>query len=293
MEFSKIISTLFAGCSVFVAIYIYHRNTEREYFRNFRNALVTYRQLLDEASDLFDEIGLVEIGYSISNQLRSICPNNLSPREVHDFFYNDENENFLKQAIYLGIGESKTILRAKEISKEIQRIPTAHRELFPITNTVLSILNAYYTTMFRTISSGDLISGLFAEVRKQRETRTVQEEKTHTDTDLIFRELGVYITIFHTDLVNNYADTLFEHCDRIAGVISHTYETKSDKSLRKISNKEKSLNTKYREKSDSVSAAKALFEYLKFYKAYVEDNDWDTLVECKTLMENVVVDDEE
>jgi len=101
IDLSKILSSLFAGCSVFVAVYIYHRNVEREYFRKFRDAIVNYRQLLDEASELFDEVGLVEVGYSISKQLRSICPSNLSPKEVQEFFYDEENENYLRQAIYL------------------------------------------------------------------------------------------------------------------------------------------------------------------------------------------------
>ena len=292
IELSKILSTLFAGFSVLVAIYIYHRNAEREYFRGFRGALVSYRQLLDEASELFDEVGLVEIGYSISRQLRKICPSNLSPKGVQEFFYDEENENYLKQAIYLGIGESRTILRAKEISREIHKIPTAHREAFPITNASFSVLNAYYSAMVNTVSSGEVISDLFADARENRGEEYEGSELV-SDADLIFREIAVYITILHTDMVNNLAESLFEQSDVIAGIISHTYESKSDGELRKISNKEKSLVDKYNEKAKSVESPKVLFELLKFYKPYVTDDDWDTLVECKTIMEAVMTSAEE
>lgn len=45
IELSAVLSTLFAGCSVLAAVYIFHRNTEREYFRGFRGSLVKYRPL--------------------------------------------------------------------------------------------------------------------------------------------------------------------------------------------------------------------------------------------------------
>jgi len=288
LDLSNVLSMLFAGMSVLVAIYIYHRNTEREYFRGFRGALVNYRQLLDEASELFDEVGLVEIGYSISRQLRNISKTNLSPKEVQEFFYDKKNENYLRQAIYLGIGESKTIIRAKEISREIHKIPSVHREAFPITNSAFGILNAYYSAMVNTISSGDIISNLFANVRENRAPKEQENENITTDTDLIFREIGVYITILHTDMVNNLAESLFEQADVIAGIISHTYELKSDSELRKISNKEKKEANSYEERAKAVKSPKALFEILKFYRPYVTEGDWDSLVECKTIMETVV-----
>jgi len=197
-----------------------------------------------------------------------------------------------RQYIY-GIGESRTIARAKEISKEIHKIPTAHRETFPITNNSLGILNAYYSSLVNTVSSGEIIADLFANARENRNKEEAEEVEIASDADLIFREIGVYITILHSETINSLAESLFEHSDIIAGIISHTYESKSDGDLRKISNKEKSLIGKFEKKSRLVKTSKVLFEYLKFYKTYVNEDDWDTLVECKTLMEAVIDSDDE
>jgi len=288
VEISKVISTLFAGCSVLAAIYIYKLSSDRDYFGAYRKSLFKYRQLTEEAVELFDEIGLVEIGASVAKELRDVCPQNLSASEIQGFLNKEENEDFIRQAIYLGLGNSKTLNRAKKISSEIGEIPNEYREAFPITSTTLGILNAYYMAIVNTVSSGELISSLFENARENKAEKEELKPEDFPYPDLIFREIAVYITVLHIDFTNNYADIMLEQSESISNIISGCYESLSDRDLRKQSEKEKSSQKQFSSNGNSVKDNfKKLFEYLKFYKSTVDTDNWDKLVESKTLMESV------
>jgi hypothetical protein len=215
--------------------------------------------------------------------LSVICPK--ASDKLLPFLYDEENENLLRQAIYLGLGLSKTIAHSNEILKEIQKIPTAHREAFPITHNTLSILNAFLKSLANTVGSGEMITELFSNAREQYKENPEIEVAESDDVDLTIRDIGVHITILHPDTVEDLAESIFQHAEKISGIIVHTYESKSDKELRAISKRENKLLDQFRFKSKNIESYKSLFEYLKFYKLYVSSDDWDVLVECKALIE--------
>lgn len=286
VEISQILASVFTGASVVAAIYIFHRTNEKEYFRGFRNSLVTYRQLLDEASELFDETGLTEVGYSISKQLIDICPPNINPTEIEAFLFDERNINVITQAIYLGLGESKTINRGNEILRELQKVPSAHVESFPTTNATLSILNAHFGALSSTIANGELIINIFESASDEFNKTKEPSVKENEDVKLVLRELGVHISALHTETVNHLADTIVEHSDQIASIIIHSYAKKSDRELRKISIKESKSYKGLMDNVEGVDSSKKLFELLKFYKPYIDGDDWDAIVESKALIEN-------
>ncbi len=287
LDLAKILSAVFAGASVLVAIFLYRKNSEREYFLNIRRSLVRYRCLIDEANESFDEIGLVEVGTSISDKLRLICPSEYTTNQIQEFFYDEENADFVRQAIYLGLGESKTIKRAKQITTELGQLNSEFIEPFPISKVTLGILSAYYSAIVNTVSSGELIDGIFEAVRVGKEEHEPQAEEDLLHPDLVFRQMAIYITLLHVDFLNKYGDRMLEQVDEISGVVTHCYESKSDRSLRNISKLEKKKLSEYAEAANSISEGeKVLFEYLRFYKSELDSEAWDDLVEAKTLLES-------
>lgn len=286
VDLSKILSAIFAGASVLFAVYVFRRNNEREYFSSKREALVQYRLLVEESSELFDEIGLVEIGHSVAAQLRAICPAELNAKEVQDFFYDEENTNFIRQAIFLGLGESKTLQKAKDTAIEISQLAGKFGEPFPVLRVCLGVMSAYNNAIVNTVSSGHLINEIFEEVRKNRQPEEVHSEEELFHPDLIFRQMAVYVTLFHDDFINNYALEMLGNISSITEILTKEYESKSDRGLRKRSKLEKSNIEPLMEKGRGVRDSKnALFEYLKFYKALIPHEEWDRVVEAKTLLE--------
>ncbi len=287
LDLAEILSTVFAGASVLVAIFLYRKNSEREYFSNIRRSLVRYRCLIDEANESFDEIGLVEVSASISDKLRLICPSEYTTSQIQEFFYDEGNTDFIRQAIYLGLGESKTIKRAKQITTELGQLNSEFIEPFPISKVTLGILSSYYSAIVNTVSSGDLIDSIFEAVRDGKEEHEPQSEENLLHPDLVFRQMAIYITILHVDFLNNHGDRMLEQVDEISEIITHYYESKSDSELRKISKQEKKEFPVYDNAANSISdGEKVLFEYLKFYKPDLDSEIWDNLVEAKALLES-------
>jgi len=294
VESFKIISTLFVGLSILVTFYIYQRSTEREYFKKFRDAFIEYMGLLNEMNELFDNIALVELGHSISQQLREIIPQNLSsPEEIHEFTHNPENKNYIRQAVYLGISKSKTVARSKEIDQELQKILLSCKSTFPIFRASLSLLRAQYFATIGLIYSGNATIELF-------ETAIDEYQKNNdgdSDDDLgdiishislMFRETAIDITNHLGDIVNEYESFMFEQTYDISHIILNVYISKSDRELRYISKQELSQIDAYIHNAESVETKKIPFEYLKFYQKheYISQKDWNTIVECKTKIES-------
>ena len=279
---------MFAGVSILVAIYVFRRNIEREYFFKIREKLIRYRLLVDEANNIFDEIGLVEISRCITNNLRQICPEDYSTNNIQEFFYDDENRDFVLQAIYLGLGESKTLKQAKEIEQKISQLASEFNEPFPLSRISLGILSAYNQSIVNTVSSGKLIDSIFEVVRNKSSEFKEQPQELLLHPDLVFRQMGIYITLLHIDFINSYADIMLTQFEKISGIITTNYESKSDRQLRKLSNLEKKNVTHYLSLGNSTSSSEnALFEYLKFYKGIIKISDWESLIEAKTLLASV------
>ncbi|MDH5694935.1 MAG: hypothetical protein OEZ47_17695 [Gammaproteobacteria bacterium] len=287
VDLAKIASAIFAGVSVLVAIFIYRKNSEREYFANIRRKFVRYRSLVSEANEIFQEIGLVEVGAKISEKLRLLCPSDYSTNQIQEFFYDEENADFIRQAIYLGLGESSTVHRAKKIARELDQLNSELVEPFPITKVTLGILTAYFTAMTDTLSSGELIDNIFETVREKKEEYEPHSEDELLHPDLVFRQMAIYITLFHVDFANEHGEKMLCQVERILNIITHNYELKSDGALRKLRKLEKKKLPEYKETADTISEGKkVLFEYLKFYKSDLDSEDWDDLVESKTLLES-------
>jgi hypothetical protein len=287
VDLPKILSAIFAGSSVLFAIYVYRRNSERHYFSELRKLLARYRQLVEEASTAFDAVGLVEVGHSVSTQLREICPRDYSTNEIQKFFYDDENGDFVRQGIYLGLGKSSTLERAKSLSLEMSRTAGEFGEPFPVFRICLGIMSAYTSAIVSTVSSGDLVDGIFRTVRENSDMFEPQPEHNLLHPDLVFRQMAIYVTVLHTDFINSHAEAMLEQIDVIAGVITRHYESMSDRQLRSLSRSEKKRVGHYLSKGNAVSdSGKALFEYLKFYKTILPHEEWDRIVESKTLLES-------
>ncbi len=286
IELSKILSTVFAAGSILFAIYVYRRNNERQYFSGLRKSLGRYRQLVDETSEIFDEIGLVEVGDSVASHLRQVCPANYSANEIQEFFYTEENSDFIRQGIYLGLGASTTLQHARRLSLELTHTAGEFSEPFPVFRVCLGIMSAYASAIVNTVSSGGLIDGIFAAIREREEVFEPQSETDLLHPDLIFRQMAIYVTVLHTDFVNNHATAMLDQIDVIAGEITSHYESLSDRQLRKLSRQEKKKIAHHLERGNAVTdSEKALFEYLKFYKSVLPHEDWDKIVESKTLLE--------
>lgn len=288
IDFAKILSAAFAGISIIIAIFVFHANSERAFFSDVRKCLVRFRVLISIASETFDEAGLVEIGCCISNELNSVCPKEFNNEQLQEFFYNQENANFIRQAIFLGIGKSKTISRAKDVSNELTKLSSEINEPLPLTRISLGILSAYFQSIVHTVSSGGLIDDIFASVRSGANVRTDDGGINAVPRDLIFRQMSIFITLLHLDFINNYAIHMLKHMDRVAGIITSSYESKSDRQLRSISKREKDQVPHHLHQGNAVAKSeKALFEYLKFYKEALKPEEWDRLVEYKTMLESI------
>ncbi|MGD6737986.1 hypothetical protein ACN08S_27075 [Photobacterium leiognathi subsp. mandapamensis] len=88
-------------------------------------------------------------------------------------------------------------------------------------------------------------------------------------------------------LYGNISDRIAENAHPIVNIITGIFDSSPDSKLLKLSRQERQQHVKILEKlqlSNVDEPHEIIFELLKFYKPYINSEDWDTLVESKTKL---------
>ncbi|WP_240335030.1 hypothetical protein [Vibrio sp. LB10LO1] len=250
-----------------------------------RTQIATYRIKYEQVDDLLSTPAHVGLGMSVARELELLVPDSDSALSIINFLEDKKNIDYLTQASYLGLENASKIQEAVEVSKEIQLLSTSGQEMYPITSKLISILSLYPSSVLETLNRTEYLTNLF------QDEDAIASLKTRIDSDAIqptvFREIALWVTLVADRLCGNLADPIAENAQPIVEIISNLFESSTDRKLLKLSRAERRQQEKIFTRlrmNDIEEPHEIIFELLKFYKPYLDSEDWDTLVECKTLL---------
>lgn len=279
------IAALATTVSVILALVTYRKSTQRDALKGVRTQIATYRIKYEEVDELLDTSAHVGLGMSIARELEALVPDSKNTEAVINFLEDKNNINYLTQACYLGLENATKIQEGVAISKELQLLSTSGQEMYPITSKLISILSLYPASVLNTLNQTEYLTNLFQDENSigSLKARVDSEETMPT----VFREIALWITLFADRLCGNISDRVAENSQPIVEIVSNIFESSTDQKLLKLSRAERGQQEKLfaRLRTQSIDEPhEIIFELLKFYKPYLDSEDWDTLVECKTLL---------
>lgn len=279
------IAALATTGSVILALITYKKSTQRDALKGVRTQIATYRIKYEEVDELLDTSAHVGLGMSIAQELEALVPEPKDTEAVISFLEDKKNINYLTQACYLGLENATKIQNAVAISKELQLLSTSGQEMYPITSKLISILSLYPSSVLQTLNQTEYLTSLFQDEDAIKSLKEGVGGKEIRPT--VFREIALWITLVADRLCCNISDRFAENAQPIVEIISSVFETATDQKLLKLSRAERSQQEKLFSRlrlNDIEEPHEIIFELLKFYKPYLDSEDWDTIVECKTLL---------
>ncbi len=222
---------------------------------------------------------------AIAQELEALVPDSKSTEAVISFLEDESNVNFLTQACYLGLENATKIQEAIKISNELQLLSASGQEMYPITSKLISILSLYPSSVLAALNETEYLTNLFQDEDAIASLKSRVEGEENRPT--VFREIALWITLVADRLCGNVSDRIAENAQPIVEIVSNIFESSTDQKLLKLSKAERRQQEKIfsRLRRDDIEEPhEIIFELLKFYKPYLDSEDWDTLVECKTLL---------
>lgn len=279
LDIAKIASAIFAGVSVLFAIYTYRITSDRELYKKFRLSLFDIKNNIIELNDLLSNKGLIDFGSCISTELRELLPKSATKQEIIDYLKDPKHEDYINQAIHLGIQRSDIEVRSSKIITELRKVPVEYGEQFPILSKAFFYLIAFITTSHEAATSPDtLISSVF-------NSETLGE---HLDEELddisctitLFRELAVWATTVADQMSDEVFGGVFESSQLIVNELVDSYAALSDRELRKFSSEQSKLKSAIEESDSDIT--EDMFNLLKLLKKHLGAESWDSIVSAKT-----------
>lgn len=271
------------------AIQIYRLSNENSEMAEVRKYLLAFPEYCRQVDKLLSEPVFSAIGSGISEELEKIMPDNQSIEDfTNDFMLNADNDNYKALAIYLGMKKCPEI---EEINKIISKIEECHRNIvskFPVLGKVYSDL-AFYIILpaERAVTAGILNRNLKFIVDDEENEglkRMLNEAMESSSKELYFKRIALHLTMaISANLKKNaYGQASISLATKMIKIIAKKFETLNNRQLKKMSK----VDQKNASKIDDIVqkqeySIQVAIELLKIHKSLYTETEWDSLVENK------------
>ena len=296
MNFSLLFSgmtafgTLVAVASLIWAVYAYVRSNESKEMSALKKEILAYPRYCKKIDRLLAEPLFSAIGNSIAEELEKLMPENQSLEEFsEEFMLNADADNFKALAIYTGL---KKCSEVDEISNLIEQIDTCHSNIvskLPVFGHALSDISFYVslpaeraiTTKILNINLKFVVDGAENDGLK----KMVSEALETSSKELYFKKIALHLTgaiLANMEKNNSYGQGTITLACRMLNTLTKRFESLTDHGLKKICKLDQSkipmIEQTDKEQEYSIQVA---MELLKQHKHLYSEDDWDTLIECK------------
>lgn len=283
------LGTLVAVASLVWAVYIYLRSNENIQLSSLKKEVLTYPRYCRKIDRLLAEPLFSAIGNSISEELEKLMPENQSLEDFsNEFMLNPDADNFKALAIYTGL---KKCSEVEIISDLIEQIDSCHGNIIsklPVFGRALSDLSFYISLPAeRAITTKILNRNLKFNVDGEENEglkKAVSEALETSTRELYFKRIALHLTgaISANLKKNNYGQGSITLACRMISTLSKRFESISSHELRKMCQTDQKEASSIQEIVDSQEySVQIAMELLKCHKHLYSEDDWDTLIECK------------
>ena len=287
-----LMTSLFTGLSVLVAVWVYRRTEDQRTFAAFRLSLVDLRQNIRELDSLLAEPLFVEIGLAISEDLRQLFPTTPSKDEIKQYVTDKQHHDFISTAIHTGRRQSSTLRRCEKLVTEIERNPFIYREQLPVVSHALSKLITYISRTALGVSSARIFNEIIGNPERFSELTKAQFDTDKVSDVEAFRYIGLMLGMVPVGVMRATGQKLFDATEQLMVVIIESYTGMADKELRKHGRRQRRMLKKVEEIREDTPV-KYAFEYLKLIRGvFAQNHRWDEIVATVTIVEQETSSDD-
>jgi hypothetical protein len=279
-----LLTSVFTGVSVLVAIWVYRRTEDQREFAAFRLSLVDMRQNISELDGLLAEPLFTEVGLAISEELGRLFPGQPSKAELKQYICDERHHNFIAQAIHTGRLKSSTWKRCERLMAEIERSPFVYREQLPVVSRLLYQVNDYILMTARAVA----LPGLFNEIIGKPD-RFSGHAKGRFDTDEVsdagaLRFIAIMLTAAPTKFMEAKGQKVFDAAEELMTVVVDRYTSMTDRELRVHGRRQRRMLKKIEEIREEKQVRYA-FECFKLIRGVFSQDRWDDIVSNVTKVD--------
>jgi hypothetical protein len=283
-DYLKIASSLFTAASVLFAIYVYRRKEDQRAFAALRESITQLRINITRLDDLLSESHFTVLGGNIANRLWSLKPQAWSREQFYDYLTAKENHDQIANAILQGRLESDCITRAKELLLSVLLAPYSYKEQLPVLTMLLTKLLFYIKRVYSSALDPETFDRILGDPDAIREGLLPELKKYDTDEHAL-AELGVFVSACPSAVmkIDRMGQRLFDQSETLVAILTETLARKSDAELRRSKRKQKRLAAQLTT-IRSEHAIEDAFEYFRAIRRDFSEEDWNRIVEAKTIV---------
>lgn len=283
------LGTIVAVASLIWAINVYKLSNEDREMTLLKKDILTYPGYCKKINSILAEPFFSAIGNSISEELENLMPENQTLEDFsNDFMLNPDADNFKALAIYTGM---KKCGEVDEISSLIEQLDSCHRNIvskLPVLGRAFSDL-AFYTSLpaesaitakILNINLKYIVDGEENEGLK----KMVSQAQESSSRELYFKSIALHLTgaISANLKKNSYGQNSISLSTKMLNVLSKKFESLNNRQLKKICKLDQGNATSIGKiVNDNEYSVQIAMELLKIHKDLYTEEEWDTLVECK------------
>lgn len=205
-----------------------------------------------------------------------------------EFMLNPDADNFKALAIYTGM---KKCSEVNEISSLIEQLDSCHRNIvaqLPVLGRAFSDLSFYTSLPAESAITAKILNVNLKFIVDDEENeglkKMIATAQESSSRELYFKSIALHLTaaISANLKKNSYGQDSISLSSKMLNVLSNKFESISNKQLKKICKLDQSRAFSISKiVDDNEYSVQIAMELLKVHKNLYTEEEWDTLIECK------------
>lgn len=281
--------TVVAIFSLIWAINVYKISNEDKEMTLLKKDILTYPGYCKKINRILAEPFFSAVGNSISEELEKMMPENQSLEDFsNNFMLNPDTDNFKALAIYTGM---KKCSEVNEISNLIEQLDSCHRNIvakLPVLGRVFADLSFYTSLPAESAITARILNINLKYIVDEEENeglkKMVSVAQESSSRELYFKSIALHLTaaISANLKKNSYGQDSISLSSKMLNVLSNKFETINNRQLKKICKLDQGKAAIIPQIVDSNDySVQIAMELLKVHKDLYTEEEWDTLIECK------------
>lgn len=293
LEVIKAIGAIATAVSVIWAIYIFKRSETQKAFSKTRESLATLKSNISSLDDMLGEPEFTMVSYNITKSLKELKPNSWSLNDFTEFLSKKESAIYVANAIHMGRNNCALIENIEKLLNSIESLPISIKSELPIVSLCINNLLFYIKKPGRNALSPAVFAAYLTNSENIEKVLKPNLDKIQFE-ELYFGHLTQYIEAGPISVMNRdkLGERTFKLTEKAISIIVDTFNKMTDRELKVAKNLQHKVFLKTREINNEHSIEDAI-SMLQLIRSSFSETDWDTIIDIKGRIVELMTDSED